>query len=70
MEITSAVRKNVELNPDGSLFKFDSLLLPPEGKEASVLAQGGVVEEEIDPQLRDLISETRDFLEWYLQILI
>lgn len=63
LSVISSVRKSVEFEENGSRFRFDAFLLPEEGQEASVLAEGGLTNREIDPILKGLIDETRDFLE-------
>lgn len=69
MEILNAVRLEIE-NEDGIPFRysfvtrFDTFLMPEEGKEHTVLAEGGSTTREIDEHLQALLNETRDFLEW------
>ncbi|KAJ3345038.1 peroxin [Kappamyces sp. JEL0680] len=63
VEIVGNVRKLVELE-NGKQFRFHTFLLPAEGKESTVLAEGGLSERIIEEPLKRLIDETRDFLEW------
>jgi hypothetical protein len=63
--IISSVREAVEKDDDGKRFQFHSFLLPKEGQEATVLAEGGLTKRAIEEPLKSLIDETRDFLERY-----
>ena len=70
LDITTAVRNLVEYEENGTPFRFDTFLLPSEGDEQTVLDQGGLREKEIQPGLKMLLDETRDFLERYCNSLI
>lgn len=58
----------MECDENGKRFRFDTFLLPVEGAEASVLAEGGLAERAVDPILKGLIDETRDFLERFVSM--
>jgi hypothetical protein len=57
-------------------YSFHEYLLPAEGHEAEVLREGVADEQEdvtaddprvtIDGQLKQLLDETRDFMDWYV----
>ncbi|KAI9105639.1 Peroxin-3 [Phlyctochytrium arcticum] len=59
IETVSKIRAIVE---DESQPSMTSYLLPQEGNEEQVLSAGGV-DTVVDPELRSLLDETRDFLE-------
>ncbi|MBW0477830.1 hypothetical protein O181_017545 [Austropuccinia psidii MF-1] len=64
--IFESVCKKVELEPDGSDFKFSSILLPSSPcDEVEALRCGGMLPEDcvVNPQLRTLLDETQDFLD-------
>ncbi|KAJ3160150.1 peroxin [Geranomyces michiganensis] len=66
IEIVTRVRDKVENNPDGTPGVSPSVyLLPEEGHEEEVLRAGGCNNDAfvMDPSLKELLNETRDFLE-------
>ncbi|KAJ3043653.1 peroxin [Rhizophlyctis rosea] len=74
-KLVNEVRKCVEFEDVGEIkapFPFVECLLPPEGQEAEVIREGGAAPGDdaqldadftVDPELRVLLNETRDFLE-------
>lgn len=59
------MRNIVEKDDSGKPFRFDTFLLPTEGHEATVLAEGGLSDRLLEGSLKEMIEETRDFLERY-----
>ena len=67
LNVIYSVRNAVEWDEEKKKrFRFDSFLLPGEGQEAGVLAEGGLNERVIEDTLKNLIAETRDFLERFV----
>ncbi|KAI9354117.1 Peroxin-3 [Zopfochytrium polystomum] len=65
--LINQVREEVEGGKSSAeLSAFAKFLLPEEGAEAEVLREGGASEEQattMEPQLKQLVDETRDFLD-------
>ncbi|KAI8919403.1 Peroxin-3 [Powellomyces hirtus] len=66
IDVIGRIREKVEHSDSGSFSaSMSAFLLPEEGKEENVLRAGGCSDDGfvIDPELKELLNETRDFLE-------